>query len=186
MTEYVTTLLLLFWEFFKTGLFAVGGGLATLPFVYDIAERYTWLDAARIPDMVAIAESTPGPIGINVSTFAGYSAAGIAGGFVATFGVVLPSLIVIIIVAKFLERFKDSKLVRAAFGGMRPSVAALIATAGMTLIRAGLLIPGTWHPDLKALALFVVLMVATNIKKINFHPVVYIALSAAAGIIFKM
>ena len=104
--EEMMTLLLLFYEFFKAGLFAIGGGLATLPFLYDIAARYDWLPMEAMPDMIAVSESTPGPLGINMATYAGYHAYGVLGAIVATTGLVLPSLIVIIIVANFLKKFQ--------------------------------------------------------------------------------
>ena len=89
----------LFWEFFKAGLFSVGGGLATLPFLYDISDRLGWFTHAQIADMLAISESTPGPIGVNMATYAGFTSAGIPGGVVATLGLVTPSVIVILIIA---------------------------------------------------------------------------------------
>ena len=140
------TFLLLFFEFFKTGLFAIGGGLATLPFLYDIAEKYPWFRAEIIPDMIAISESTPGPIGVNMSTYAGYNAgfeiAGIPGGILgaatATIGLITPSIIVILIVAQFLKRFKDSKIVKDVFYTLRPAVTGLIACACFTTMNGSL------------------------------------------------
>ena len=96
-------LLILFLEFFKIGLFSVGGGLATLPFLYDLADKYPWLSASQIPDMIAISESTPGPLGVNMATYAGFHCAGPLGSVIATAGLVTPSVIVIIIVYKFLD-----------------------------------------------------------------------------------
>ena len=101
----------LFLEFFKVGLFTIGGGLASLPFLYELAEKYTWINNSMIADMIAISQSTPGPIGINMATYSGFKAGGILGGIVATFGTVLPSFIIIIIIANFLNKFKSSKLV---------------------------------------------------------------------------
>ena len=106
---------LLFIEFFKIGLFSVGGGLATIPFLYDLANKYTWFDHNMLTDMIAVAESTPGPIGVNMATFAGFHSAGILGGIIATLGLILPSIIVIIIIANFLNKFKESKAVDSAF-----------------------------------------------------------------------
>ena len=102
-------LVLLFIEFFKTGLFAIGGGLATLPFLYDLSDKYDWFDRGMLANMIAISESTPGPIGVNMSTYAGFNAEGVVGGIVATVALVMPSLIIIIIVAKFLGKFNDNK-----------------------------------------------------------------------------
>ena len=127
-------LLILFLEFFKIGLFSVGGGLATLPFLYDLADKYPWLSAAQIPDMIAISESTPGPLGVNMATYVGFQCGGVLGGVIATAGLVTPSVIVIIIVYKFLERFRKSTLVENAFYGLRPIVVGLIASAGFGVI----------------------------------------------------
>ena len=120
----------LFYEFFKIGLFALGGGLATLPFLYNLAAKYPWFDASMLPNMIAVSESTPGPIGVNMATYAGYSAAGISGGIVATLGLVTPSIIIIMIIAGFLNKFQENLYVKSAFYGLRPAVTALIAIAG--------------------------------------------------------
>ena len=114
--------ILLFLEFFKTGLFSIGGGLATLPFLYDIADKYPWFDRAVLADMIAVSESTPGPIGINMATYVGYETGGILGGILATVALVLPSVIIIIIIAKFLNKFNENKIVKSAFYGLRPAV----------------------------------------------------------------
>lgn len=195
------TYLLLFYEFFKAGLFAIGGGLATLPFLYDMAAKYPWFDEAILSDMIAISESTPGPIGVNMATYAGYNAGlsefgilgGILGAVLATTALVLPSLIIIIIVAKFLERFKEAKIVKQAFYGLRPAVCALIAAAGWQVLQISIFNAEAYALsknildffDWKAIILFVVLLVATHIKKLKLHPIVYIAASAVIGIIFQ-
>ena len=118
------TCLLLFYEFFKTGLFAVGGGLATLPFLYDMAARHPeWFTVSQLADMLAVSESTPGPLGVNMATYVGYLTAGIPGAVAATMGLVAPSVIVILIVAAFLKRFWESRLVNNVFYGLRPASA---------------------------------------------------------------
>ena len=124
----------LFWEFFKTGLFAVGGGLATLPFLQDMADRTGWFTHAQLADMLAVSESTPGPIGVNMATYVGFTTGGIGGALVATIGLVTPSVIVILIVAAFLKAFRDSKWVSAAFYGLRPASTALVAAAGISVV----------------------------------------------------
>ena len=103
----------LFWEFFKTGLFAVGGGMATLPFLYDMADRTGWFTAANLADMIAVSESTPGPIGVNMATYIGYEFHGTFGGIVATLGEILPSYICIVLIAKFFARFQEKPIVKA-------------------------------------------------------------------------
>lgn len=184
------TYLLLFWEFFKTGLFAIGGGLATLPFLYDLADRYTWFDRKMLADMIAISESTPGAIGINMATFAGFHAGGFLGGIIATIGLVTPSVIIIVAVAKTLEKFKDSKIVSHLFSGLRPAVCALIASAGFEIFKISVFTPqrfsqsGIWYDffDLKAVVLFATLLLLTN--KFKKHPIFYLAIAAACGVIF--
>ena len=128
----------LFWEFFKIGLFAVGGGMATLPFLQELAEKTGWYPQSLITDMTAISESTPGPIGINMATYVGCNVAGIFGGVVATLGEIIPSVIIVVIVSKYLEKFRGSKLVNDAFYGLRPAVTGLIAAAvlGTLLMRS--------------------------------------------------
>ena len=174
----------LFVEFFKTGLFAVGGGLATLPFIYDIADRYDWLDYRLIADMIAVSESTPGPIGINMATYAGFHGDGILGSAVATFALVLPSIVVIILVARALEAFKRSAVVAAVFAGLRPAATGLIAAAGFGVLKLALHDPeaASWTGIVKLpeLALFVDLFAL--IRKFKKHPILYIAAAAAAGI----
>ena len=126
------TYLLLFYEFFKTGLFAVGGGMATLPFLYDMSARHSdWFSASQIADMVAVSESTPGPIGVNMATYVGFQVGSVPGAVVATIGLVTPSIIVILIIAAFLRSFRDSKLVNSVFYGLRPASAAMVAAAGL-------------------------------------------------------
>ena len=97
------SLLILIFEFFKIGLFSIGGGLATLPFLYRLADKYPWFSAKQIPDMIAVSESTPGPLGINMATYTGFQHSGVIGSIAATFGLVLPSVIIIILISKVLE-----------------------------------------------------------------------------------
>ncbi len=190
----------LIYEFFKTGLFAVGGGLATLPFLYDIASRYDWLSANMMPDMIAVSESTPGPIGVNMATYCGYNAGfedggialGILSGIAATLALVLPSLIIIIIVARVLDKFQNSVLVDHAFGGLRPAVCGLIAAAAVNVFAGACINTELYEStraisdlfDIKALILFAVLFVIN--KKFKLHPIFIIIPAAIAGILIKM
>ena len=190
----IMTLLRLFWEFFKTGLFSVGGGLATLPFIYDISDKTGWFTHGQIADMIAVAESTPGPIGINMATYVGFTTAGVLGSVVATLGIITPPITIILIIAKFLQRFRESTLVEQAFYGLRPASAALIAAAGVSVLKIALLDLAAFAEnhaaaDLfqwKAIALAVVIWVLTNVVKQTkeLHPLAFIGLSAAAGIVF--
>lgn len=190
--EEMMTLLLLFYEFFKAGLFAVGGGLATLPFLYDIAARYDWLPMEAMPDMIAVSESTPGPLGINMATYAGYHAYGVLGAIVATTGLVLPSLIVIIIVANFLKKFQTNQLVQDGFSGLRPIVTALIGAACWQVMKITLFTfdlfeeTGNYLDLFNWKTLFFFVLIYVLLKKYKKHPVVYIAGAAVAGIVFQM
>ena len=179
----------LFYEFFKTGLFAVGGGLATLPFLEDISERTGWFTRAQLADMLAVSESTPGPIGVNMATYVGFETAGILGSLCATFGLVLPSLLIILLVVKVLEKFRTNRYVEAAFYGLRPASVAMVASAGLGVAAMALLDLGAAGLAIfrwKELALAAVILVLTRFvpKVKNFHPIVFIALSAAVGIAF--
>jgi chromate transporter len=187
-------LLRLFWEFFKTGLFAVGGGMATLPFLYDMSARTGWFTQARLADMIAVSESTPGPIGVNMATYVGFETAGIPGAVVATLGLICPSIIIIILIARVLKQFRESKTVDAVFYGLRPCSIALIAAAGLLVARVTFLnqdaLAAGFNPAellrWKELLLAAVLLVLTRFVKPlkKLHPVVFIALSAAVGILF--
>ena len=184
----IETLLALFTEFFKTGLFAVGGGLATIPFLHDMALRRPWFTTAQLTDMIAVGESTPGPIGVNCATYAGFNAAGVAGALVATFALVLPSYIIICIISRVLQRYQESALVQNAFSGLRPAVTGLIAASGysvvLTALFAGSLQNGV---DWKALALFASLLLLSNFPKLKkLHPLVFIGIAALCGILFGM
>ena len=187
-------LLRLFWEFFKTGLFAVGGGMATLPFLYNMSETTGWFTEAQLADMIAVSESTPGPIGVNMATYVGFTTAGIPGAVVATIGLVAPSVIIILIIARVLAAFRQNKYVDAAFYGLRPCSVALIAAAGLMVVKIALFDFDLFHGsgklldlfNVKALILAAVLLVLTRgVKKLkNLHPVVFIAASALVGVIF--
>jgi len=170
----------LFAEFLKTGLFAVGGGLATLPFLYDMAEKYTWFTKEMLANMIAIAESTPGPIGVNVATYAGFSAAGLPGAACATLGLVLPSFIIIAIISRFLKRFGSNFYVQSAFYGIRPAATALIAVAAISMIKTA--IWSTEQFDIIATVMFLILIVLTNKFK-KLHPIWFIVLAAVIGMI---
>lgn len=185
------TYLILFLEFFKTGLFSLGGGLATLPFLYEMADKYPWFDRSVLADMIAVSESTPGPMGVNMSTYVGYTTGGILGGLMATLALVMPSVIVIIIVARFLNKFKDSEYVKASFYGLRPAVTALIATAAFEVLKISVFtidkFTSTYNLidliNIKSTALFAVLFILT--RKVKLHPLMIIGASAVVGIVFK-
>ena len=179
----------LFWEFFKTGLFAVGGGMATLPFLYDISDRTRWFTHAQLADMVAVSESTPGPIGVNMATYVGFLTGGLGGAAVATLGLVAPSILVILTVFAFLEKFRDSKYVAGAFYGLRPASTAMILAAGVLVVKAAFLPSGTLASlDWRLLALAAALLALTNLvpQTKKLHPIVFILASAAVGVVFRL
>ena len=193
----------LFYEFFKTGLFAVGGGLATLPFLSDMGNRTGWFTQAQLADMLAVSESTPGPVGVNMATYVGFETAGVLGAVVATLGLVTPSVIVILIVAGFLRAFRSNKFVDAAFYGLRPASTGLIGAAcvtvvlevmtGIKVLAADGALMNTFRLAGESLIkwpgvlLGALLIVLTNfIRPVkNWHPIVFIAFSAVVGIVFR-
>ena len=190
----------LYWEFFKTGLFAVGGGMATLPFLKDIGEKTGWYTYADLMNMLAVSESTPGPIGINMATYVGFTAGGPLGALVATLGEVTPSIVVILIVAALLKSFRDNKYVNNAFYGLRPASTGLIGAACVAVIlevltsvivlSEGRILNAFQLGEgsilhLPKLALAALLLILTNWVKPtkNLHPIVFIVLSAVVGIL---
>ena len=193
----------LFWEFFKTGLFSIGGGMATVPFLQEMAVRTGWFTSAELADMIAVAESTPGPLGVNMSTYVGYTTGyaqmgvfgGILGGFVATIGLIFPSIVIILIIAAILAKFRSNPYVNAAFYGLRPASLGLIAAAGFSIILICFFrvdsiyqFVSDFQFDWRMLVLAVVILVGTRwIPKVKkLHPIWFILLSAVVGIVFRL
>lgn len=193
----------LFWEFFKTGLFAIGGGMATIPFLYDMSAATGWFTSEDVANMIAVGESTPGPIGVNMATYVGYltgqGAGGLSGAIlgaaIATVGLITPSIIIILIVAVFLKNFRDNRYVQNAFYGLRPASAGLIAAAGLSVAISNLFFPDVLAQGLQLAAvnwkgwiLAAVLWALTNkVKKTKgLHPILFILASAAVGIALGM
>lgn len=184
----------LFWEFFKTGLFAIGGGLATVPFLTAMGEKTGWFTAGELANMIAVSESTPGPLGVNMATYVGFDVCGIGGAVLATLGLITPSIIIIILIAGFLQKFRENKYVNYVFYGLRPASTGLIAASCWSVIAISIL---TIQPadestfsillNWKLALLAVVVYICTNHEKLKkIHPIVWIALSAAAGILFQL
>jgi chromate transporter len=184
------TIVILFLEFFKIGLFTIGGGLATLPLLQDTALNYGWFTLEEFFQMVAISQSTPGPIGINMATYVGYQTAGIAGAVTATAGLTAPSVIIIILVAKFFYHFNEAPLVRSAFQSLRPAVTGLIGTAAFNVLTVAVF---PWQEykdsgspadliDPARLGIFGVILISYIFFK--KHPALYIAAGAVLGILF--
>lgn len=178
----------LFYEFFKTGLFSVGGGLATLPFLYDISTKTGWFSTEGIADMVAISESTPGPIGVNMATYAGFQTAGILGSIAATVGLVTPSVIVILIIAMFLKKFRNNVYVERVFYGLRPASLAMISAAFVSIVLIAIVnIPlfkstGSLLDLVSLPALVMAAVIFVLNRKTNWHPIWFILASAVLGI----
>lgn len=187
----------LFFEFFKTGLFAVGGGMATIPFLYELADSTGWFTRNDLANMIAVSESTPGPIGVNMATYVGFitgsNIAGIPtailGAVTATLGLIMPAVIIILIIASFLKSFRDNKYLDSAFYGLRPASTGLITAAGLS-VAVTVIFPQTVSLagfNWKGFILAAVLLVLMNIKKLKkLHPIVFIAASAVAGVVFSM
>ena len=193
----------LFWEFFKTGLFAIGGGMATVPFLQDISAKTGWFTSADLANMIAVSESTPGPMGVNMATYVGYTVdsqqlggtgMGVVGAVVATLGLISPSIVVILIVAYFLKRFRDSKLVDSVLYGLRPASVALISAAGVEIVLFAVLrvesiwriadASLSWKAVVLALAVFAGTNLIPGLKKI--HPIWFVVASAVAGVLLHM
>ncbi len=180
----------LFYEFFKIGLFALGGGMATIPFLIDLAGKYDWYTTAEFANMVAISQSTPGPVGINMATYAGYEAAGLFGGFIATMGLVTPAFFIIVVIAKFMQNFSDNKIVKAVFTGIRPVVAALILLATWELCTLSFFITetdGSYTPILINIIIGLGLFGLMQLKKLKkMHPLWWVLIGTVLGIVLQL
>ena len=177
-------------EFLKTGLFAVGGGLATLPFLTQMQIKYNWFSATDLANMIAVSESTPGPIGVNMATYVGYATSGIPGALSATLSLVFPSLVIILFVAKAMDKYQKNPIIQNMFAFMRPAVTGLIAAAGFSVLKIALFKEAETFLasiDWIAIVLFVILLVCTQLKKLKkLHPIVFIAIGAVIGVLLQM
>lgn len=188
-------LIRLFFEFLKIGMFSVGGGMATLPFLYDMADETGWCTYSQIADMLAVSESTPGPIGINMATYVGYTIGGIPGALVATFGIILPGIILVIIVTSILDKFRNNLYVEGAFYGLRPASTALITSAGLLVAKITFLNLDIYKAsgaiadllNYKAAIFAIILLIFTRwVKQTkDLHPAIFIGISAGVGIVFS-
>ena len=170
-------LLELFFEFFKIGLFAVGGGPATLPYLIDLAEKKPWYTIEQLTNMIAISESTPGPIGVNMATYAGFHCEGILGAITATFGLVLPSFIIMIFIAKLMNKYSCNMRLKYFLDGVRPAVLALILCAALPIAKLTLI---------NEINVFLFLALLAGMRIWKKSPIFYIGLMAVIGIIFKL
>ena len=179
-------------RFFCCGLFAIGGGLATLPILYNISKETGWYTFSDISNMIAVSESTPGPMGINMATYTGFTSMGVLGGIAAVAGLVTPSIIIIIIVSNILEKFKTNKYVQYCMYGLRAASVGLISVAGLRVAEAAFLRSQLFAEtgslmdffNIKAFIFGVVLYVVY--KKTGKHPIIYILASGVIGVILSL
>ncbi|MDR2767587.1 MAG: chromate transporter [Treponema sp.] len=180
----VVICLVIFAAFFKIGIYSIGGGLATLPFLFELAEQYSWLSPEKIGDFLAIAQSSPGATGVNMAAQTGYLWAGPAGSVAAAMGLITPSIIVIIIVARMLAAFKKNKIVAAVFTGLRPAAAGLLAAAGFGVWKLALYVrdAAAWYDSIRWRELFIFAAFFILVWKFKKHPILYVAAAGALGI----
>lgn len=179
----------LYLEFFQIGLFAIGGGLATIPFLQELGERTQWFSQGDLANMIAVSESTPGPMGINMATYVGFETAGLFGAILATLGTITPSLFIIISISKVLTKFRDSKIVQGIFYGIRPASAALISAAALQVAEVAFTMETTEGNVIFPMGVAVGLvmwglMYHTPLK--SCHPIVFLLISGVFGIIFQL
>ena len=174
-------LLQLFWTFFKIGAFTFGGGYAMLPLIQAEVAAHGWMDAEELINFVAVSESTPGPFAVNISTFVGLRLVGIPGAICATLGVALPSFVIILIVAKCFQRFKNSRILQGCMSGLRPAVVGLIATALLSVGQTVFFPDGIAFGAAFFVSLGVFLLSAVLAFK-KLHPIWIIVISAAIGV----
>ena len=181
-------LIFLFATFFRIGLFAIGGGLATLPFLFDLADNSDWLTREMIGNMLAVAQSSPGAIGANLSAYTGLQYAYISGAYVAAAGLIAPSIIIIIIVAKTLKAFKESEVIKSLFAGFRPAAAALLSAAGFGAIALSLwnAAAPVWYDFLRWKETLIFLIFFFLIYKFKKHPIIYILAAGIVGVFLKL
>lgn len=181
-------LLRLYWEFLLVGMFSMGGGMATVPFLFDLSARTGWFTTADLTTMIAISEATPGPIGINMATYVGYVSAGVPGSVIAPLGLVTPAVIIILLVSKILNTLWQNPKIQGLFYALRPTSVGLIGAAAFSVCavslfstKAGLTIH--WP----SLLLFAVMLAAMNLPKLKKLPaILFIAISAVVGVVFQM
>ena len=166
----------LFLEFFHIGFFSYGGGYATLPFLYHIVDMYGWYSASQLADMIAISSITPGPLGVNVATFAGYVTSGVFGALVATVALVLPSVIIVVIISKLLEQFKNNRFVKSVIYSIKPAGCGLLTAVGVNMFFNNI--------SLYGVLLFIILFVVS--LKMKRDPIIYLGVSAMVGLVLSL
>ena len=164
----------IFLQFFHIGLFSFGGGYATLPFLYDIAEKFDWYTVDQLTDMVAVSSVTPGPVGVNMATFSGFATSGIIGALVATIAIMLPSFIIVSVVFKLIDKFKNNNYIKSIIQSLKPAGCALLCAVGIKLIF-------TSHLQLIGCIILALFIGTSFIKKQD--PLFYLGISAILGFI---
>lgn len=185
----ITDILLVFWEFFKIGLFAVGGGPATLPYLMNLTDKYDWFTMEELTNMIAVSESTPGPLGVNMATYVGFQTLGPFGGIISTIGLVTPSIVIICVIAAFFAKFNKNRFVQSAFSGIRPAVAAIIAVAVYGICKVSLFaVTGdSLNPQWSLIIFSVIVLGLLQIKALKkIHPFMWFVMGAIVGLIFKL
>lgn len=182
--------ILLYFEFFKIGLFSLGGGYATLPFLYHMSEQYQWFSSTELTQMLAISSITPGPVGLNVATYAGFKTAGVLGSIIATSAIMMPSYFMVIVISKMLKKFKDNFLVESALYALRPATAAMIGAVSIRLFKDCVIrslefntfsfVNITSFVDIKAIFLIICLFIFSFYYKRD--PLLFLIIGAIAGI----
>jgi len=186
-------LLYLLVTFFKIGLFSVGGGLATLPFLFELADTSklngaAWLTREMIGNMLAVAQSLPGAIGANISAYTGFHYAGVAGGYAAALSLTVPSIIIIIFIARMLQAFKENTAVKSVFSGLRPAAAGLLSAACVGAISLSLwnAAAQAWYKYIRWEETLIFIIIFFLIYKFKKHPIIYIVAAGAVGVILKL
>ena len=174
----------LFWEFLKIGAFTFGGGYAMIPLIQQAVLKNNWITEKQLVDFIAVSESTPGPLAVNMSTYIGMRTAGIGGALAATLGVVLPSFLIILLISGCYKKFQDSNIVRGAMAGLQPAVVALIATALLSVAGNVFDIKNLFTGD--TLFSVITVLVAGFLCYRNKHPIMVIGISALVGVLFGL
>ena len=178
-------LIKLFLSFMKIGAFTFGGGYAMIAMIQSEAESQGWLTQEELVDFVALSESTPGPLAVNMATFVGMRTCGVLGAFIATLGIVLPSFVIILIIAKSLERYQKSKSVSGIMSGLKPAVVGMIGAAFISVARTVFFPSGVSVSAFSAVSFWVFLGLFAAASVLAFkkmHPIKIILLSAVIGI----
>ena len=180
--------MILYAQFFQIGLFSIGGGLATLPFLYQLADKYDWLNQEMIGNIQAVAQSLPGAIGVNMAAYTGFQCAGIPGGFAAAFGLISPSIIIIIIIARMLQAFKENRIVKVVFSGLRPAAGGLLCAAGFGAIKLSLYngSVSVWYELLRWRECLLLAILCFLVFKFKKHPIIYLVIVGVAGVVLEL